>query len=654
MSIDIHGEARDALPDLGADEWLNVDRDSDGLVDGDEMTRYLTDVDDADSDDDGLSDGDEVLYATDPWVVDSDGDGEADGYEVSGGSDPLDVLSFVTDVDTDGLPDAWELLKFGDIISFSGEDDPDGEGLNNIGELLYGTEPNTADTDADGPSDKWEIDHDYDALNSSDGLLDTDGDDLPDWVEVYTEGLNPDDATDAYSDFDGDRVPNIYEYKLGFDLTDKQNFPAPTAIVDQVSGGDSAIDNVYTTISEALSAISARTWPTIEVRQGTYAEKVVVSKRVSLYGQIGVPLPRIAGPGDDHPVYITSGGSGSVINGFVIQQEENAPSPRSGIRGNMANGEVRIANCLIRGNSGQYGGGIRLYRGMTIVEHCTFIENSASLQGDAIYIYNNGGGQLILRNSILWNPNGSAAQELGGQLYTVAVQDSIVRTGQLGGSADDPLLTAGGFVTINSPARDFSTKIYQKLDAQGDLRGIKVDAGFDEFIEIDTDGDGLVDSEELYVYLTDPDNPDSDADGLSDGDEIQAQTNPNAPDTDGDGLPDGWEVVYGLDPITIGTDATDDVDNDGLSNLEEFTEGTDPNNPDSDGDGLSDGDEVDIHGADPNLLDTDADGLPDGWELANGLDPLVAGADATDDPDEDGLDNLGEYTAGSDPNLADS
>ncbi|MCL4298436.1 MAG: SBBP repeat-containing protein [Anaerolineae bacterium] len=49
--------------------------------------------------------------------------------------------------------------------------------------------------------------------------------------------------------------------------------------------------------------------------------------------------------------------------------------------------------------------------------------------------------------------------------------------------------------------------------------------------------------------------------------------------------------------------------------------------------------------------DTDGDSLPDGWEQDHGLDPLTD--DAAADPDNDGLTNLAEFQAGSDPQNAD-
>ncbi len=65
---------------------------------------------------------------------------------------------------------------------------------------------------------------------------------------------------------------------------------------------------------------------------------------------------------------------------------------------------------------------------------------------------------------------------------------------------------------------------------------------------LDSDHDGLPDVQER-VLGTDPNNPDTDNDGVTDGDEIlKYRTNPLKADTDGDGYSDGTEIKNGYNP----------------------------------------------------------------------------------------------------------
>ncbi|MCB9508226.1 MAG: OmpA family protein, partial [Myxococcales bacterium] len=124
-------------------------------------------------------------------------------------------------------------------------------------------------------------------------------------------------------------------------------------------------------------------------------------------------------------------------------------------------------------------------------------------------------------------------------------------------------------------------------------------------------------------------------------------TDPKDPDTDDDGVSDGDEVAAGTDPLR--PDSNDDPDGDGLNAEAEARLGTDPDDADTDDDGIDDGDEVaagnpttrdaDVD-TDPRDADTDDDGLSDGDELAgvsgdgaNPTNPLRA------DTDGDGLDD---------------
>jgi hypothetical protein len=193
----------------------------------------------------------------------------------------------------------------------------------------------------------------------------------------------------------------------------------------------------------------------------------------------------------------------------------------------------------------------------------------------------------------------------------------------------------------------------------------------------DSDCDGLTDAQE-DAYCTDKNNPDTDGDGLYDGNNgvnpaedtnnnatVDAgETDPCDRDTDDDGLEDGntdlngdglTEGGQGTSPTNTDTDAdgtqdgtesgvTTPVDDpDGAGPLKgtdpnifvpdaDPTTTTDPLDDDTDDDGLKDGSassedmndngRVDAGETDPNNPDTDGDGWDDGTEVRRGTDPL--------------------------------
>ena len=137
----------------GTPDYLDLDSDNDGIpdsveggkgdTDGDGIPNYL----DTDSDGDGISDADE-------GIVDTDGDGIPDYLD--------------TDSDGDGMPDAWEIANNFDHLTPNGSVDADGDGLTNLEEYNYGTDPNNQDTDGGGVSDGDEIDDMTDPNDPSD------------------------------------------------------------------------------------------------------------------------------------------------------------------------------------------------------------------------------------------------------------------------------------------------------------------------------------------------------------------------------------------------------------------------------------------------------------------------------------------------------
>jgi len=177
-----------------------------------------------------------------------------------------------------------------------------------------------------------------------------------------------------------------------------------------------------------------------------------------------------------------------------------------------------------------------------------------------------------------------------------------------------------------------------------------LDIGYHYPLPVDTDGDGLRDYQEYWLG-SDPNDVDSDDDGLVDGTGSVVPTDSYAAgyDRDGDGyvdgeqdagtdplnahsdydgvyydtIADGWEWFYGLDPVD-GSDADDDDDTDGLDNQDEYNAGTVPTDP-----------------------DTDDDGMADGWEHDYGTQPLVN--DAEGDLDSDTYTNWQEYVHGTAP-----
>ncbi len=139
----------------------------------------------------------------------------------------------------------------------------------------------------------------------------------------------------------------------------------------------------------------------------------------------------------------------------------------------------------------------------------------------------------------------------------------------------------------------------------------------------DFDKDGITDIVELSVECLNPRNPDTDADGLMDGEEDAngdgivdpTETDPCDDDTDNDGMPDGWESqCVDLDPLI--NDADEDPDDDDVSNIQEYYHGISPCDDDSDADEIKDGIEVGSC-TDPANDDSDGDCMLDGEEDIN-------------------------------------
>ena len=238
------------------------------------------------------------------------------------------------------------------------------------------------------------------------------------------------------------------------------------------------------------------------------------------------------------------------------------------------------------------------------------------------------------------DPNGLVTAISAGVVFITAINGGATAVARVVISPDDPLTTVEGFVRLpdNSPANNTTVRLPKTgelatTDATGffsipgvaTLPGLTVSAvtsdpftgqtligvvqdvapspdlitdvgivNLSTLSFMDSDGDGVIDDAEILAGL-DPEDPDTDDDGILDGDE----------DVDGDTLSDAIEILLGTDPTLI------DTDGDGILD----------NNEHSDLDGITDGDEINTYGTNPFSLDTDGDSWTDVAEINLSTDP---------------------------------
>jgi hypothetical protein len=265
--------------------------------------------------------------------------------------------------------------------------------------------------------------------------------------------------------------------------------------------------------------------------------------------------------------------------------------------GNIGTASATLINSTLSGNDSAYGAALYNEVGNLSLIHTTVSNNTATAQAGGIH---NNGGALLIENSIIAanTDSGIAADISSYSTITVTgenfVGDNTTVSSALpesdyvgtGASVKDPMLLTladnGGSTTtqlpmVGSPVVDAAIVTPNSpLNDQRQVtrpQGIAADLGAVELEFIDTDTDG---------------------DGISDADELVLGTNVSSIDTDNDGLVDGaGNVVLVADYLT-GVDSNNDGYVDGEQDF-----GTDPTKGDSDGDHIPDGDEVLIYGINP-------------------------------------------------------
>lgn len=430
--------------------------------------------------------------------------------------------------DGDGVPDWAEATD-------------DNDGLSAIDEYqIHGTDPRIADTDGDGMNDGDEITNGFEPLINQD--IDQDG--MSDTWE-FIHGLDR-QVDDSLEDKDGDRIPNIFEHNNGTSPVDVANFPTVTYEANPTTGSIAPDDNIFSTISEAVTAAYGRDadydgnmdpYPIILVRGGIYNERVTLSNiPILLLGELGAS----SGPAEIRPT--TSGNSltitsRSVVDGFVVSHETGVSG--TGVFIGRPSWEIpaprRLINCIIRGNASSTAGGIYVSSSTLTLVHCTVFGNSSTEIYPGIRLDS---AVLHLRNSVVagntsttTSPYKQITVNSGSSVSTSESSPSLIGNVPQASMpgwivTNDPGLNSEGYLAdsyseaVNAGGTMDTTIV--KYDITGQLRALggTPDAGADEFVS------AYADPEEL-----DPDSSSS-------------------VDTDGDGIPDQWEIGHNLDPNT--------------------------------------------------------------------------------------------------------
>lgn len=508
----------------------------------------------------------------------------------------LEEVAEPKDSDGDSLSDPWEVEYFGDIASETTTGDPDGDGLDNLGEFNAKSDPTKADTDNDGLNDKEEV-----TAGSNPSNPDTDGDGLGDAAEVRIHGTNP-----AAADTDGDRLNDAKEVNV-----------VKTDPLKTDTDGDTVNDcDEVTLITDPLDQDSVNTATQIRMFTGGDAGEGLDLDGNFLYAiHLGTADPagqiRDANFMPDLDYYSTEVPLPPYVDGVAITAGNRAVNwhPNLDLGDSLNDDMLEMFMNTIR------------WSDAASATQPNLVVELGLLEVGAVY-----------RLQLLSAEEGWAR---GWDLFIDSRQvlDDFNLPLYQGGFTK----TSGVVVAHTFVAR--SNLVTAVLDGRGVTAPEIIDhnallqAATLELIAApsDSDGDGLPDAWETDAFgnLSQNDIGDPDADGLTNNEEFISYTNPAKADPDKDGLSDSEEVK---------------------------THNTDPNRADTDGDGLKDGDEVKVHNTNPLERDTDDDGVTDADEVAAGTNPLDPPAAFSNikierftggDPGE-GLDAMGNPTGGVD------
>ncbi|MFN0244050.1 MAG: hypothetical protein ACKVWV_14260 [Planctomycetota bacterium] len=439
--------------------------------------------------------------------------------------------------------------------------DTDGDGLFNGDELVHGTDPDLADTDGDGIDDGYEVDHDFDPL-ASDAELDADGDGFTNYQEFlagtdpHAAGSYPGKPNETFLDnlaqhpsitlspdrlgvtFSGygeasvrsDRavIPGSgFFYFEGERHIERANYGFGVARGNAPLSGHPGDDTASMNVNALGFVWHDGGWSgNLGGEQDTYGlaldyrgtspiAYVIVSHVIDGPGELVRTLPL---PAVHQPLYIQV--SGYALTGGV-QQSINTGNDLAArpfaydVRRILADNAVPGAAQVVLGwNPPVPRPTVEIADGPTVVSYGTLIVVHAT------------------------------ALDLRGNDVTASIHWTDSRTGAM---------AVGAVFALDGGVPGLRTITASVVDATGVTGLDQVNV---EVLDLDTDGDGLYN-----------------------GDELAHGTDPNVADSDGDGMSDGYEVDHASDPLVA--DSALDFDGDGFTNLHEHHAGSDPNDASS-------------------------------------------------------------------------
>lgn len=610
----------------------------------------------------------------------------------------VEIRSSVTDGDL--LGDLWEFTYFGDLTQ-EATGDWDGDGVSNLEEYTFGSNPKDADSDGDGLPDALELhmlgtnptSDDTDLDQILDGMEDTDLDGMPDGWE-YAHGTKILEQ-DAYEDPDLDTHSNWEEYQGGGDphtplvwtSGEDQVGPANTFLtnpyvlelrdqnldpmhgatvvftVQPGSGGGLAETNggqVTTTLAVKSGANGlAKVWFKLPAIGGVQS---VVHAKVSDKDPIGftaTTLPLVAhlrfedAEGNVASDFSGAGNVGAIGElGYWTKGYDWTPNQNTGALGMMGEpfgGQTGLSLPYSSAHpvvpqTGQPFTMTMWFRANTVfANHHSALFTNASPQQSGFQIGIEGTAVRI------WSTDCGGTLDLqttpieGQRWYHLAItHEYSVTAGAKVKVYLDGVLTA----SHDGPPTQEGSGIPAELALISNENALHFGAGINGFMTLD----GAFDDIQVYHQVLSETEIAAIRDSLTDNDPLDdawereyfgdLAQDPSG-DWDYDGAMNSAELTAGTDPTNL------DSDGDGLSDGLELNLQTNPLNPDSDGDGLTDGLEYTVLNSNPNSDDSDGDGMKDNWEVLNGTE--VGIADDQADPDGDGVGNLQEYINGTKP-----